>query len=175
LTSAPPIVARMDFPPQWRVIIVLDPGMEGVHGSAEQTAFSKLADSSAESAGEICRLVLVKALPALAEADIASFGEAIARIQEIAGDYFAPAQGGARYASTAVAHLMGKLRHHGAHGAGQSSWGPTGFAFAASAMEAQRLYDLTRREAARLGLDMLICKGMNHGALIERKTFAAAR
>jgi hypothetical protein len=42
-------------------------------------------------------------------------------------------------------------------------------------MEAQRLYDLTRREAARLGLDMLICKGMNHGALIERKTFVAAR
>jgi len=111
----------------------------------------------------------------LAEADIASFGEAIARIQEIAGDYFAPAQGGAPYASTAVAHLMEELRHHGAQGAGQSSWGPTGFAFAASAMEAQRLYDLTRREAARLGLDMLICKGMNHGALIERKTFAAAR
>jgi beta-ribofuranosylaminobenzene 5'-phosphate synthase len=175
LTSAPPIVARMDFPPQWRVIIVLDPGMEGVHGSAEQTAFSALADSSAGSAGEICRLVLIKALPALAEADITSFGEAIARIQEIAGDYFAPAQGGARYASTAVAHLMEDLRRHGAQGTGQSSWGPTGFAFAATAMEAQRLHDLTRREAARLGLELLICKGMNHGALIERKTFAAAR
>src|ERR1700730_16776271 len=29
LTSAPPIVARMEFPPEWRVMIVLDPRMEG--------------------------------------------------------------------------------------------------------------------------------------------------
>jgi beta-ribofuranosylaminobenzene 5'-phosphate synthase len=175
LTSAPPIVARVEFPPVWRVMIVLDPRMEGMHGSAEQTAFAALADSSSASAAEICRLVLIKALPALAEADIGSFGEAIARIQEIAGDYFAPAQGGARYTSAAVARLMGELRRHGAQGTGQSSWGPTGFAFAANAKEAQRLCDVTRETAAALGLDMLVCKGMNHGALIEGKTFAAIK
>jgi beta-ribofuranosylaminobenzene 5'-phosphate synthase len=175
LTSVPPIVARMEFPPEWRVMIVLDPRIEGVHGSGEQTAFAELADSSAASAAEICRLVLIKALPALAEEDIGSFGDAIARIQEIAGDYFAPAQGGARYASAAVARVMEKLRSHGAQGIGQSSWGPTGFAFAASAREAQRLCDLTKETAAAQGLDVLICKGVNHGALVERKTFATIK
>jgi len=175
LTAAPPIVARMEFPPEWRVIIVLDPRLQGVHGAAEQAAFASLAECSASSAGEICRVVLLKALPALKEADIGSFGEAIARIQEIAGDYFAPAQGGARYTSAAVGRVMEELRCHGAHGTGQSSWGPTGFAFAASAREAERLRDLTYESAKALCLDMLICKGVNHGALIEEKTFATIK
>ncbi len=174
-SAAPPVVARMDFPPEWRVIIVLDPHKEGVHGSAEQAAFAGLADFSAGSAAEICRLVLIKALPALAEQDIDTFGDAIARLQEIIGAYFAPAQGGAPFASPAVARIVEELRRHGARGTGQSSWGPTGFAFAPTAREARRLCDSARENAAALGLDMLVCKGVNHGALVEGETFATIK
>jgi beta-RFAP synthase len=165
----------MDFPPQWRVIVVLDPRTEGMHGRDEQAAFARLADFEAASAAEICRLVLIKALPALAEHDIGSFGDAIARLQEIAGDYFAPAQGGAPYASAAVARVMEDLRRHGARGTGQSSWGPTGFAFAPGAKEARRLCDLTQEKATAWGLDMAICKGVNRGALVEGKTLATIK
>jgi beta-ribofuranosylaminobenzene 5'-phosphate synthase len=174
-TATPPVVARMDFPSQWRVIAVLDPRTEGMHGRDEQAAFARLADFEAASAAEICRLVLIKALPALAEHDIGSFGEAIARLQEIAGDYFAPVQGGAAYASAAVGRVMEELRRHGARGTGQSSWGPTGFAFAPSASEARRLCDRTREKAAAWGIDMAICKGVNHGALVEGKTFVTIK
>jgi beta-ribofuranosylaminobenzene 5'-phosphate synthase len=174
-SATPPVIARMDFPPQWRVIIVLDPRTEGVHGGAEQAAFAQLADFEASLAAEICRLVLIKALPALAEQDIGSFGDAIARIQVIAGDYFAPAQGGAPYTSAAVARVMDELRLHGARGTGQSSWGPTGFAFAADAQEAQRLCERVRATAAALGLDVALCKGINHGVLVEGETFATIK
>ncbi|MGA9488326.1 MAG: beta-ribofuranosylaminobenzene 5'-phosphate synthase family protein [Methylocella sp.] len=174
-TSTPPVIARMDFPPQWRVIIVLDPRTEGVHGGEELAAFARLAAFEASLAGEICRLVLIKALPALAEQDIGAFGDAIARLQEIAGDYFAPAQGGAPYASAAVARVMDELRKHGARGIGQSSWGPTGFAFAADAKEAQRLCDLVAATAAAAGLDLAICKGVNHGVLVEGESFASIK
>ena len=174
-TATPPVVARLTFPPQWRVIVVLDPRTEGVHGGDEQAAFARLADFDAALAAEICRLVLIKALPALAEQDIGSFGDAIARLQEIAGDYFAPAQGGAPYTSAAVARVMDELRLYGAKGIGQSSWGPTGFAFAADAMEARRLCDLVKATADGSGLGLSICKGVNHGALVEGKTFAAVK
>jgi beta-ribofuranosylaminobenzene 5'-phosphate synthase len=174
-TATPPVVARMDFPPQWRVIVVLDRRTEGIHGRDEQAAFARLADFEAASAAEICRLVLIKALPALAEDDFGSFGDAIARLQEIAGDYFAPAQDGAPYASAAVGQVMEELRRHGARGTGQSSWGPTGFAFAPSAKEARRLCDFIQEKAAAWGLDMAICKGVNHGALVEGKTFAVIK
>jgi methylene-tetrahydromethanopterin dehydrogenase len=169
-TATPPVVARMDFPPQWRVIVVLDPRIEGVHGGQEQAAFARLADFKAAAAAEICRLVLIKVLPALAELDIVSFGGAIVRLQEIAGDYFAPAQGGAPYASAAVGRVMEELRRHGARGIGQSSWGPTGFAFAADTKEATRLCHRTRERAAAEGVDMAISKGVNHGALVEEET-----
>jgi beta-ribofuranosylaminobenzene 5'-phosphate synthase len=174
-TSTPPVIARLEFPSEWRLVIVLDRHTQGVHGGEEQAAFAGLADFSAASAAEICRLILIKALPALAEHDIGSFGAAIARLQEIVGEYFAPAQGGAPYASAAVAQVMNELLQQGARGTGQSSWGPTGFAIAADAKEARRLCDLTRGKAAALGLDMAVCKGVNHGALVQSETFATIK
>jgi len=171
----PPIITRMEFPAQWRIILVLDPNAEGVHGSEEQLAFASLPAFPANLAGEICRLVLMKALPALAEHDIGSFGDAVARLQEIIGTYFAPAQGGGAYSSAPVAALMEELRRNGAKGTGQSSWGPTGFAFAENAREARRLSDLVQAAAAAAGLNLMICKGLNHGALIQGEAFATIK
>ncbi len=92
---------------------------------------------------------------------------AIERVQDIVGAYFGPAQGGAPYTSAAVAQMLAALRRHGAKGVGQSSWGPTGFAFAADEDEARRLCDLLRGDAAALGVDIAICKGLNRGALVK--------
>jgi beta-ribofuranosylaminobenzene 5'-phosphate synthase len=172
-TTTPPVIARMDFPLEWRVILVLNPKIAGVHGPNERDAFANLAPFEASAAAEICRLVLIKILPALAERDIESFGDAIARLQDIVGGYFAPAQGGEPYASAAVAEVINDLRRHGAKGTGQSSWGPTGFAFASDAQEAQHLRDLVHEKVVTLGLDIAICKGLNHGALVKGESFAA--
>jgi beta-ribofuranosylaminobenzene 5'-phosphate synthase len=172
-TVTPPVIARLEFPAAWRVLLVLDSRIKGLHGAQEAESFAALGPFDAAGAAEICRLVLIKALPALAESDIESFGGAIERIQEIVGAYFAPAQGGAAHTSAAVAELLGTLRQHGAKGAGQSSWGPTGFAFAADEGEAQRICDLVRGEADALGVDIAICKGLNRGALVRGHTSAA--
>ncbi|WP_036264299.1 beta-ribofuranosylaminobenzene 5'-phosphate synthase family protein [Methylocapsa aurea] len=173
LTRTPPVIARMEFPQEWRVILVLDKRIEGVHGPREREAFAQLAPFKAAAAAEICRLVLVKALPGLAERDLSSFGDAIARIQDVVGEYFAPAQGGAPFASPAVAEVMRELRRHGAKGTGQSSWGPTGFAFAVNLHEAQHLCDLVHEKVVTLGVDIAICNGLNHGALVKGESFAA--
>ncbi len=141
--------------------------MKGLHGTQETESFAALGPLDAAAAAEICRLVLIKALPALAEADLEAFGGAIERMQDIVGAYFGPAQGGAPYTSAAVAQMLAALRRHGAKGVGQSSWGPTGFAFAANEDEARRLCDLLRGDAAALGVDIAICKGLNRGALVK--------
>jgi predicted sugar kinase len=44
---------------------------------------------TSESAGKICRLIVMKLLPALAEEDIESFGEALTKTQIVVGEYFA--------------------------------------------------------------------------------------
>jgi predicted sugar kinase len=105
-------------------------------------------------------------LPALAEQDLAQFGAAIAELQQRLGDYFSPRQGGSRFTSPHVAACLDLLAREGAHGIGQSSWGPTGFAFAASEIEADRLVSIARRHDSGAGLDIRVCKGLNRGAEI---------
>jgi beta-RFAP synthase len=164
--ATPPVLARLAFPDSWRIVLVMDKGIKGVHGDDERAAFAALPQFSNEAAATISRLVLMQALPAIVESDIGQFGIAIAEIQAILGDYFAPAQGG-RYTSPAVGQIMAALDKAGAQGLGQSSWGPTGFAFAETQTDALYLVDQISSAAADLHLDLLICKGMNRGAKIE--------
>ena len=166
LTTAAPVVSRMPFPEQWRILVVLDPHRQGVHGPDEREVFSKLAPSSDGQAAHLCRLVLMKALPALAERDIAGFGSAIKEMQVLLGDYFAAIQGGSRFSSPDVAAALAALEDEGAYGIGQSSWGPTGFAFAPSAEEANRLVESIYRQPRCRDLDIRTVAGLNRGAHI---------
>jgi beta-RFAP synthase len=166
LTTAAPVVSRMPFPEQWRILVVLDPHRQGVHGPDEREVFSKLAPSSDAEAAHLCRLVLMKALPALAECDIAGFGSAIKEMQVLLGDYFAAIQGGSRFSSPDVAAALTALEDDGAYGIGQSSWGPTGFAFAPSAEEANRLVESVYRHPRYRDLDIRTVAGLNRGAHI---------
>jgi beta-ribofuranosylaminobenzene 5'-phosphate synthase len=166
LTTAAPVVSRMPFPEQWRILVVLDPHRQGVHGPDEREVFSKLAPSSDGEAAHLCRLVLMKALPALAECDIAGFGSAIKEMQVLLGDYFAAIQGGSRFSSPDVAAALAALEDEGAYGIGQSSWGPTGFAFAPSAEEANRLVESIYRHPRCRDLDIRTVTGLNRGAHI---------
>jgi beta-ribofuranosylaminobenzene 5'-phosphate synthase len=165
-SSVAPIVSRLPFPGQWRILVILDRQRSGVHGHDEAFAFASLAPMPDIDAAQICRLVLMKALPGLAERDIVSFGAAIKELQVRLGNYFAWAQGGAGFTSPAVAGVLGALDAAGAHGIGQSSWGPTGFAFASSAEQAEDLAKLAGKHPMSKELDIQICSGLNHGAEI---------
>jgi beta-ribofuranosylaminobenzene 5'-phosphate synthase len=161
-----PIITHLPFPEHWRIIVVLDPHRGGVHGHDEASAFTGLVPMPETDAAQICRLVLMKALPGLAEQDIVSFGDAIEQLQILLGNYFAAAQGGGRFTSPTVGSVLAALSAAGAYGIGQSSWGPTGFAFASSANEAERLAQLAIEHPAGEGLDIQVCSGLNRGAEI---------
>lgn len=166
-TLTPPVIARAEFPEDWRVLLVSDPAASGLHGAGEKEAFATLPPLEAAASGELCRRVLMQALPALAERNLPAFGEAVTRIQEIVGDYFAPEQGGYRYTSANVERLMARLSSAGATGIGQTSWGPTGFAFVDSAATAKRIVARVEPEARALGLSLSVHKGCNRGATID--------
>jgi beta-RFAP synthase len=166
-TTAAPIVSRIPFPDEWRIVLVLDRKHTGLHGEEEKAAFAGLPPLSAANAAHICRLVLMQVLPALAETDLVSFAMAIKEMQSILGAYFAPLQGGFPFASRDVAAALELLEGEGALGIGQSSWGPTGFAFARSRHEAKRFIDFARNHPRCADVDIRACKGFNGGADIE--------
>jgi beta-ribofuranosylaminobenzene 5'-phosphate synthase len=165
-STVPPVISRLPFPPNWRILLVRDLNRAGVHGAEERAAFSALPIFPADSAAWLCRLTLMKVLPGLVERDIACFGSGISQIQAVLGDYFAPTQGGGRFASRDIADVLAVLERAGAHGIGQSSWGPTGFALAANNTQAMQLAALARGHARGKNLDFRICSGLNHGAKI---------
>ena len=166
-TATPPVIARLPFPAEWRILLIADPAAIGLHGEREREAFAALPAFSEARAGELCRLVLMQALPALAERDLPAFGSAITRIQLIVGDYFAPAQGGRRFASEKVGVLVEALLRGGATGGGQTSWGPTGFVFVDNEATARRLAERAWAMDAARGVEISIVEGLDHGARIN--------
>ena len=159
-----PIISHMAFPDRWRVLVVLDARRQGAHGTDEATAFAGLPPAPDTDAAHLCRLLVMKLLPAIAELDLAGFGAALEEMQGRLGDYFAPAQGGHRFVSADVAAALELLRRAGAVGIGQSSWGPTGYAFADSPEAANQILDEARRHSECRGVDIRICRGLNGGA-----------
>jgi len=169
-----PIISRIPFPEQWRVLIVLDPARQGLHGAQEGDAFAVLPPMSALSAAQLCRLAVMQLLPALVERDLPSFGLAVTEMQQILGDHFAPMQGGSRFTNPYVGACLEALERAGACGTGQSSWGPTGFAFAASPGEADRLAAIASQSQRNTGLDIRVCAGLNEAVGISARMTADA-
>lgn len=168
--SEPPVVARHPFPEEWRVILIMDhTNNAGLHGEDEVAAFRALPPFPVESASEICRRVLMQALPAVVEHDFEAFGDAIEAVQTEMGTYFAPAQGGL-FTSTRVERVARRLKQAGGRGIGQSSWGPTGFVFAPSEDHARSFIN-EARGVAEPGIEMRVVMGRNTGATIVEKRF----
>lgn len=166
-TDVPPIIARSEFPSEWRIILMFDRSHTGVHGAEELEAFRRLPEFPADSAAILCRHLLMQALPALAEHDLPAFGQAIRELQWRTGDHFAPAQGG-RYASPAISKILGQLEADGVDCLGQSSWGPTGFAICADETDARALLDaLESRYSHFPQVEFVLCQGINSGAQIS--------
>lgn len=163
-SEPPPVVARVPFPDEWRVLLIFDRSAHGLHGDDEIAAFKDLPPFPVTSAGEICRQVLMGVMPGLVGRDLPAFGAAVGTIQNLVGSHFAPAQGGV-FTSSRVEALANGLAAAGAVGIGQSSWGPTGFAFAPSLAAASRMVE-TVRPMLREGIDIRIVQGRNAGARI---------
>ena len=163
----PPVIARQPFPSEWHLLLVFDRGREGVHGETEIEKFAALLQFPEADAAELCRLVLMCALPGVVEADLDAFGNAVGRIQARVGDHFAEAQGG-RFASPGVSRVLEWLGSHGLKALGQSSWGPTGFAVCPSEPMANRLMaEAQIRFGREFGLDFAVTRGRNQGARVE--------
>ena len=138
-----PLVARLPIPAAWRCVVAVPRGKPGLAGEEEAAAFGRLPPAPAREVERVAHLVLLQLLPALAEADLARFGAALAEVQRITGGWFAPAQGGV-FAPGETGELVERLREWGAVGVGQSSWGPAVYGIAGDASASRALAERVR-------------------------------
>ena len=161
-----PLICRQPFPFEWQFVVAIPNVKKGLSNEAEASAFKQLPPMPANDAGKICRLTMIKLLPAVFEKDIKSFGEAMTQIQCIVGDSFAQAQGG-RYSSSLSAKCIEFMLENGVHGAGQSSWGPAVYGVVKSDKAQETRAKVNAFLLKSVGGKVFVAKPNNRGAIIK--------
>jgi beta-ribofuranosylaminobenzene 5'-phosphate synthase len=162
----PPMLSRQPFPEAWRILLVDDTRREGLHGDEERRALAALAPFPQALAAHLCHLVMMLVLPGVAEHDFDAFVRGIGEVQQTIGEYFAPVQGGV-FSSPAVAAALDAVA---SAGVGQTSWGPTGFAFFRHAQDAERA--LAAAVNATRGTPGIVCSvvaASNRGGAVHAR------
>jgi beta-ribofuranosylaminobenzene 5'-phosphate synthase len=135
------------LPPDWRVVLVR-PSVSGVwHGETERAAFARVR-SLEEAHRTTARLMAIldgEILPALQQSEFRSFATAIGNYNRLAGEPFAGDQGGV-YSNCVIEEWIDRLQSLGLTGVGQSSWGPTVFAFVETQNQADWLVTRIRND-----------------------------
>jgi beta-RFAP synthase len=161
-----PLIARLPFPSGWHCVVGVPHADASLNGSVEAAALASLPPPPDDEVRRVAHLTLMALLPALVEADLATFGFALSKIQTITGAWFAPIQGGV-FAPGWTAELVRRMTEWGAAGVGQSSWGPTVYGIAADERAGRCLADRVR---TLLGGEGVVFDGpfRNDGARVWR-------
>ena len=164
-----PLDCHLDLPAQWGAFLARPRGAAGLANIAEAQAFAELPRVPTAISDELIRIVREELVPVAAQADFAAFSAAVYRYGRLSGECFAPLQGGPYNGPEATA-IVELFRAHGLVGVGQSSWGPTIFAFTESNEQAQRLapaLSAALRAHESEGVELLYGPVNNGGARIE--------
>lgn len=121
--SPPPVLARHEFPEDWKILLAIPSVPPGASGNAETDIFRDNCPVPLSEVREVCHEVMMRMLPGIAEHDLDLFGSSVNTIQGLGFKRvelsLQPLQ---------VTSLLPVLRDAGAAGAGLSSFGPAVYA-----------------------------------------------
>jgi beta-ribofuranosylaminobenzene 5'-phosphate synthase len=127
--SPPPLIARHDFPPDWRILLAIPKVPAGASGKREKDIFKNHCPVPLDEVRELSHEILMRMLPGIAGRDLELFGSSINAVQGLGFKKvelsLQPPQ---------VTGLFDVLREAGAAGAGLSSFGPTIYAIGDTGM-----------------------------------------
>ena len=140
LTDArqPPLISRVCFPKNWKILLVMQDEISHFYGDREIKAIEGLPKITKEKSSILCRETLLRVIPAIIDKDFESFAKGLTNIQNLMGEFFFNAQDGSTFSSPPVGKVINTLAKNFEIGSGQSSWGPTGFAIFESNNELQK-------------------------------------
>jgi beta-ribofuranosylaminobenzene 5'-phosphate synthase len=159
--SPPPVIARHDFPSDWRILLATPEVPAGASGNREADIFRDHCPVPLDEVRELSHEILMRMLPGIASRDLDLFGSSVNAVQRLGFKKvelsLQPLQ---------VTGLLDVLRESGAAGAGLSSFGPTVYAIGDTGMtgieqEAQKFM----KESG--GGTTLITTARNSGAVVR--------
>lgn len=129
----PPVLFQKPLPEDWYFVVVVPNVRRGAHGGEEVEIFKKYCPIDGREVEKLCRIILMKLLPAVVEKDAEAFGEALKTIQGV----------GFKKIEVELQHDIIKelfsFFEERALGYGMSSFGPTTYALVCGEKRAQKL------------------------------------
>lgn len=162
-STAPPapIIARYDFPRDWRIVMAI-PRVDGkVFGDGEVDIFQEYCPIPLEEVRELTHLLFMKMMPAVLEEDLDNFGEAVNTVQNIG---FKKVE--LELQNPFIRKLMDDLRSAGAAGVGMSSFGPT--VYAVTDTGSKNICRVARNSMKDIDGETILTGAQNKGAQIYK-------
>jgi len=126
----PPVIARHDFPEEWKILLVTPDLSVGASGAMEADIFRRYCPVPLGEVQALCHEVLMRMLPGIVERDLELFGSSINAVQSLG---FKKVE--LSLQPPEVTGLLEVIRGAGAAGAGMSSFGPTLYAIGDTGMQ----------------------------------------
>jgi len=157
----PPVIARHDFPPEWKILLATPDLPAGASGAMEADIFRRNCPVPLNEVQALCHEVLMRMLPGIVEHDLELFGSSINAVQHLG---FKKVELGLQ--PPQVRSLLDVLRGAGVAGAGLSSFGPTVYAIGDTGMNTigQAAQSFMRESG---GGTTLITTARNSGAVVR--------
>lgn len=162
------LVARVDFPADWRFVLAAPREIAGLSGEAEQSAFARQPPMPAILTAELCRIVLMDWLPAVIDPDFERCSGAMTAFGNAVGDFFSHSQGGT-FAHPRMADWAARIQQRGIQGVAQTSWGPTLAALCSSVETAEQLQRDFANDNAWNDCSFQVVAPLNRGAFVCRR------
>jgi len=162
--SHPEGVRRSHLPEDWKCLLIKGIGGTEVSGIDEERRFATLRTVDEGIAHRMMHLAEDVLLPAAECGDFNAFASAVEAYGQLAGQIFAPVQGG-MYNGPLATRIVQRLKQLNAEGVGQSSWGPTVFAWFNDLDQLHYVSDRIRTEFDPVA--SLVSQVLNRGRQVE--------
>lgn len=159
-----PLTCRINWPSQWKVVLIIPQEPSGVFGTKEMDLFTQLPPPTSESMNLVASTIHTDFLNALAKTDFSIAMNSLEYVQHQVGQWFAPAQSGSVYGSPLRDSMIKTMNSSGLRGVGQSSWGPTLFGFSQSSdSEIQSIIASIKNQHPEIPCNTIITHASNQG------------
>ena len=165
----PPILFNTNWPKNWKLILILDKSLEGIHGSREKQEFENIKSISSELSKENCKSLCLKILPSIIEKRFKEFCFGMQEIQNNTAKIFSTAQGGL-FTSKKISMIFNFIKSKEKICYGQSSWGPTGYIILENENRREEIFNeisIFIKKKFIKDLEMIRIEGKNNGFIIK--------
>lgn len=121
------LLARYEFPENWYIAVVVPATRHRVFGEVEEKYMMTYTTINESSYCRALEIVFRRLLPAVVERNFTDFVTSVEELDKLTSNYFAAQKG--RFCCKESEVVATALKEAGGEGIGQSSWGPTIYAF----------------------------------------------